>query len=377
MKIKYWIAILLLGGIGIFFAGNIHSANQEKNKMAFSDSVKPMQGKNLELKACGEEAGIKGDPAAMDEQRLRSYMKVCSNNLLANESFSALDSTIAYLRNNKMRTPSGLWLQSLFYAGMEEYIGNVSTETGFMQTDESLRNWIASSADPDTAHMAMADLMLHKAFLYRGSGYAAEVSEENFKLFYQQISSTKKYLLEHGDIAARDPQWFTVMLIITRVEENSSEKTHRAYFDKAAKLYPGYYPVFFTAAEMYLPKWGGSKESYDEFARYAAEKAGADQAKSMYARIYWSDICGTCGDRDLPDWRKHWADLQLGFDEIIEQYPVQWNINSYAHIACMANDQDKTLELMKQMKDEPISEVWNDEQFTYEYCANWSGLRGK
>jgi hypothetical protein len=373
MKIKYWIAILLLGGVGMVFAGNLYSGSH-KNQRAISESGKPPQAKSFELKACREQAMIKGDPASMDEQALRFYMMQCSNILLANESFSALDSTIAYLRINKIRTPSGMWLQSLYYAGIEEYLGNVSIEPGLTQTEESLQNWIAASSDPDTAHLAMAKLMLDKAFRYRGTGYAAEVSEENFKLFYKQISLTKKYLLQHEDISTRDPQWFLLMLVVTRVEENSSDEMHRSYFDKAVKLYPDYYPVLFTAAENYLPKWGGSKESYDEFARYAAGKISAGQAKAIYARIYWSNICSQCGDRDLPDWREHWRDLKSGFDEIIEQYPEQWNINSYAHIACAAYDKDKALELLQKIKAKPISELWNDKQFSYDYCAKWSGF---
>ena len=373
MKIKYWIAILLLGGVGMVFAGKLYSSNDE-NQMAISESRKPSQAKSFELKACRDEAMLKGDPSSMDKQALRFYMMQCSNILLANENFSALDSTIAYLRDNKIRTPSGMWLQSLFYAGTGEYLGNVTTETGLMQTDESLHNWIATSSNPDTAHLAIAELMFDKAMLYRGTGYAAEVSEENFKLFYQQISVTKKYLLEHEDIASRDPQWFLLMLIITRVEENSSDEMHRSYFDKAVKLYPDYYPVFFTAAENYLPKWGGSKESYEQFARYAAGKAGADQAKAVYARIYWSNICSKCGDRDVSNWRDHWDDLGVGFEQIIRDYPDQWNINSYAHIACSAYDQNKTLALLQKIKAKPISEVWNDKKFNYNYCANWSGF---
>jgi hypothetical protein len=383
VKIKFGLAIILLCVASYFTTQRVYSAGlvvvaeplqNEKKNTAFSASTEPSQRKNFELKACRDEARIKGDPATMDELALRSYMKTCSGILLANEGFSALDSTIEYLRNNKIRTPSGLWLQSLFYAGTGEYLGNVTTETGLMQIDESLRNWIAASYDPDTAHLAMAELMLDKAFQYRGTGYAAEVSEENFRLFYQQISVTKKYLLEHEDIASRDPQWFLLMLIITRVEENSSDEMHRSYFDKAVKLYPDYYPVLFTAAENYLPKWGGSQESYDEFAKYAAGKASAGQAKSVYARIYWSDICGKCGERDLPDWRDHWPDLKAGFDQIIKDYPEQWNINSYARIACSAYDRNKTLELLQKIKGEPIADAWNDEQFSYDYCANWSGF---
>jgi hypothetical protein len=373
MKIKYWTIIVLLGAASIFLVDNLYSRSHEKNT-ALPENDKSLQRNNFELKACRDEAMIKGDPASMDEQALRFYMKQCTNILLANERFAALDSSITYLRDNKIRTPSGMWLQSLFYAGIQEYLGNVTSETGLLQTDESLSNWIATSSNPDAAHMAMSYLMLHKAFLYRGDGYAAEVSEENFRLFHQQISATKKYLLEHEDIAARDPEWFSMMLSITRVEENSSENRHRSYFDKAVKQYPDYFPVYFTAAVFYLPKWHGDEDSFDKFARDAGKNLSPEKARALYSRIYWANVCTRCGDKDVLNWRDHWLDLKAGFDQIIQDNPDQWNINNYARIACSANDQDKTRTLLQKIKGEPIAEAWNDEKFTYHYCANWSGL---
>ncbi|MEO6171751.1 MAG: hypothetical protein ABIP02_01400, partial [Arenimonas sp.] len=186
-------------------------------------------------------------------------------------------------------------------------------------------------------------------------------------------SKTKKYLLEHESISKQDPEWFRQMLTITRVEENGDERKHREYFDKAVKQYPDYYPVYFTAAVFYLPKWKGSEESFDQFAKYAGSKLDSRQAKNIYSRIYWAEICSECGDRDVSNWRAHWSDLEAGFDEIINEYPDQWNINSYAHISCMAYEQEKTLQLMEKIISPPMPEAWSG-QFNYQYCAKWSGF---
>lgn len=100
------------------------------------------------------------------------------------------------------------------------------------------------------------------------------------------------------------------------------------------------------------------------------------QAKSIYARIYWAKICSVCGDRDVTAWRSHWNDIQAGFDEIVKDYPDQWNINSYAHIACMGDDREKTLAMMGKIKGPPISDVWSGAR-DYPSCAEWSGLNKK
>lgn len=266
MKIHYWLGIIVITSIGFLLARNVHSLSLPENNSSTPAALQSDTGQvqSIALPACPNPQNL--DINSLPEQELRAFASYCAYLSLANEDFGTIDSSIDYLRSNKIRTPSGMWLQSLFYAGIEQYLGNANSDVWFMQLEESLQHWIAASKNPDTAHLAMTDLMIHKAWFYRGTGAASEVSTDNFRLFFKQISNAKKYLLEHKSISTRDPEWFSQMLIVTRVEENSSEKTHKQYFDEAVKLFPDYYPVYFSASEFYVTRWGGSDEEFEAFA---------------------------------------------------------------------------------------------------------------
>lgn len=315
------------------------------------------------------------DPNTMPEKVLQNYIMKCTGRLLEAKDHKSLDAMIANLRDKKTRTPSGLWLQSFYYAGTEQFIGKAKSEAEFDAIDAQFGEWLAVSKNSEAAHLALSRAMLSRAWFYRGSGYAGTVSDEALKKFHKQISKTKKFMLEHESVSGRDPEWYSQWFTVLLAERGANEEGYKHYFDKAVNQYPEYYPMYFSAANFYLSKWHGDDEAFDKFARSADGILDPKQASALYSRIYWAHACSRCGD-DVENWREHWGDISAGFDQIISDYPDPWNMNNYARIACSAYDQDKTLELMQKIGNTPLSDAWDDEQFTYEYCATWSGFHG-
>ncbi len=375
MKIKILAAVILFGIASFVIASKVNNAQKTKPEaLAAQPAVAPISAPKgiMDFPYC--RGFSPADPNTLAESELRNYIMGCTEYLSEIEDFKSLDALIDNLRSNKLRTSSGLWLQSFYYAGFERMIGRAQDEAVYDQNDEEFSRWIAGNKSSDSAYLALSMSMISRAWLYRGDGYSGSVSEDAGEKFQAQISKTKKFLLEHESISERDPEWYSQLFIVLRSGSNTDEASYRRYFDKAVKRYPDYYPIYFTASVFYLPKWHGDADSFEAFAKYAGKTLSAENAKAVYARIYWANVCTRCGDKDVADWREHWPDLRAGFDQVIKDYPDQWNINSYARIACSAYDQDKTLEIMKKIAGNPIPGAWDEEQFTYEYCANWSGL---
>lgn len=313
------------------------------------------------------------DPNALSENQLRSYINDCTGFLLEARDYKALDAMIESLRSQKARTSSGLWAQSFYYAGIEKYLAEARSEEDLDGIENQFADWLKFNKESDAARLAMSMSMTKRAWLYRGNNYSNSTSADAFDMFHKQISKALKFLLENEGISKRDPEWFTQLFSVLRSGRDADEKKYMAYVDKAVSLYPDYYPIYFSASVYYLPKWHGDSASFDEFAKYATRNLSPGNSKAVYARIYWANACTQCGESDVANWREHWDDIRAGFDQIIKEYPDQWNINNYARIACSAYDQDKTLEIMQRIEGEPNSAAW-DRQFSYSYCANWSGL---
>jgi len=372
VKIKHGVSVFLIGVIGLLCSGCLYAADYIKNAPQKNNLMPHKFLVSSDLPSCRDY--LTADAIeSMSHDQVRQ-IEQCAYHFLETEDYASLESAITYLRKNNIRAPSGYWLQTNFYVGLEKFADKAVDDASYDEMEAYIKRWIEKSGGSNTARLELSHIMLSRAAFYRGDGYANTISEQSFEKHYQQVSRAKKYLLENESIGKTDPEWFYQMLGILNVERNTDETQHKKLFEQAIKLYPDYYPIYFTASEFHLAKWHGDNDSFEKFARQATAGLEPGHAKAIYARIYRNKICGRCGDKDVRNWRDHWEDINAGMEQVIKEFPDQWNFNTYAHMACSAYDQDKTLELMQRIKDAPIDSVWNDRQFSYEYCANWSGL---
>jgi hypothetical protein len=63
--------------------------------------------------------------------------------------------------------------------------------------------------------------------------------------------------------------------------------------------------------------------------------------------------------------------MSKSIDDVLAQYPDQWNINNFAYFSCLAGDKNKTRLLITQIQNEPILEVWGGINFYYQ-CKFWA-----
>ncbi len=50
--------------------------------------------------------------------------------------------------------------------------------------------------------------------------------------------------------------------------------------------------------------------------------------------------------------------MRAGIEDVLAQYPNQWNIENFTFFACLANDAEMTKALLSQMDGEPIIRAW-------------------
>ncbi|MEO8000423.1 MAG: hypothetical protein ABI644_01000 [Arenimonas sp.] len=309
-----------------------------------------------------------------NEQILRLAMRDCVFRLMEKKDYKTLDLMISTSRDKKLRTSSGLWLQGIFYQSMKEYLklDNKLQERDFERIDSELEVWIAQS-DSDTAKLVLVDSMIRRAWLYRGSGYANEISKVSFTKFHTQVAKAKKYLVANKEISTKDPKWFSEMLDVLNIGGNASPLEHKRYFDKAVSLYPEYYPIYYEASIFYYPWWHGDEpDSFDKFLVYATSKLPPDEAKVVYARIYLSSLCDECGEESKA-WLRHWEQIAPGFDQILVDYPDLRNLNLYGWMACSAGDKKRTLAILRKIKQDVEFQIWKEPN-TYNYCVKMSNF---
>lgn len=290
------------------------------------------------------------------------------------DDFSALEEMSRNYRVSRSRTTSGLWNLTLFYAGIGAGINEVveanEREVAFRELGDKITRWARQYPDSPTPHIVFSMVHIEHAWEYRGRGYAYTVPPEAWVPFRKYIALAKQNLEAHKAIAAADPKWYEVMLIVAR-----TEGWERGDFDRllseALEREPAFYQTYFQALEYLLPKWHGGVKEIEEFARDAVRRTTQTEGQGMYARIYWYASQAQFENNLFSESSVVWPSMKLGFDDVVARYPDAWNLNNYAKFACLARDKTKMKELLKRIDHDVVVEAW-EPNYLFPLCSKWA-----
>ncbi|GGC63869.1 hypothetical protein GCM10011396_08550 [Undibacterium terreum] len=274
-------------------------------------------------------------------------------------------------RDSGSRTSSGVWDLTTFYLGISSrFCCLKKDEKAWKQAELSLKKWEAAYPRSSTAQLVHAKFLISRGWRIRGEGYSNTVRDEDWKPFLEYMEKARVYLEKHKKTASADPHWYELMEMIARVQ-SWPEHRFQALISEASTRYPLFYQLYFAAIDYYVPKWGGSAEAVEAFARQAMEKTKAQEGFGMYARIYWYAAQTQYYDELFSDTLVDWPTMKLGIDDVLEKYPDQWNINNFTKFACMAQDKEKTASLADRITGPAILEVWGQPGYLAQ-CKRWA-----
>jgi len=283
------------------------------------------------------------------------------------ERFDELDRMAEEFRTRESRTSSGLWKLTMYYMGLYVQRDGPLDEAYFDKVDQLFQKWAAQSPDSTVAHTGYAISLVNRAWFYRGDGWASDVPKDAWKPFHEFLEKARLYLMDHKQVSDKDPVWFDTMLVIA-TGENWPLDRFLALVEEASAKHPYFYRIYFKAIDYLLPKWHGDKAMIEEFANLAVEKTHEREGVGMYARIYWYASQFQFGTKLFTDSNVVWDRMAAGIDDVLTRYPDQWNINNFAHFACLARDREKAAELLARIEGEPIKLAWRNNLATWKVC---------
>lgn len=288
--------------------------------------------------------------------------------LLAARDYAGLNALEKEYRTTRARTPGGTWKLAEFYAGLFSYLPAAEPSNGCSYIGEPvIQAWIAASPDVPAPYIAAANMLLGRAWCFRGAGYAGEVSENAWQPFRENISAASKILTEHKGVASLDPAFYAVMEDIYRAEGREPDE-FRQLMDEATGREPYYYALYYNSYFYFQPQWHGSIEDIDAAARYAVEKTRKQDGLGAYARFYW--FASSCGCRDWVE-AVDWDMMKLAMRDIAERYPDPWNLANFARFGCMRKDREVTRAYFEALGEDDGKAAWDDEDY-WRSCRNFA-----
>lgn len=272
-----------------------------------------------------------------------------------------------YLAEEK-RTPGGTWYLSSVESGILQSLkGKDSGE--WTKLEDQAKQWIAADPSKPSGYITYANTLIFYAWWYSKSNSALPDLMRK-TVFDVYIKRAENFLLENKAIAAKDPRWYEAMFRVATAQRWDSERFTRLE-NEAFSKFPYYYQLYFVAFDYHSPVWNGSPEAINSFAKKAVRYTTAKDKSGMYARVYWYASQRYYGSKLFTESKVAWGKMSRGIDDVLAQYPDQWNINNFAYFSCLAGDAAKTGKLIAQIEPEPIVSVWQDREF-FDRCKEWS-----
>lgn len=324
-------------------------------------------------------------PTSAGEVDAREALRVEMAQYLRSDNFAALEARYAKALASRERLPSGLlaanWLVRAFaeaspaqdsslVAGSAAEFDLKKYQAGqWKGTEEKASRWLSMRPGSSLAAVLLSEAHLQHGLVYRGYGPRAGVPPQDLAVFQTKVQQALEVLQTRAAEGAKDPAWYFQMLRIARYQQWEPQR-FADLLRRALALDAGQYDIYFAASEMLLPQWGGSMETLEHFASFAANHTNASDGQSLYARVYWY-ILPYFGAGLFEATRADWKRMKTAFDDLVKRYPDMWNLNGYAWFACAAGDQAVAKNLFSRIGDEVEPEIWKTRQ-AYKRCQRWA-----
>lgn len=315
--------------------------------------------------------GPKAEPVLTGELALRAEIRQHVIDLFGNDDFDALEALAAGYRSEQSRTGSGVWKLSLFYGAIQEAGRLPASDTaGWSALGDRMRRWLALHPTSPTPYVANGIVMKRYAWSLQPRKILIEAAAKPEEAFVGAIEAAASFLDANRTIASADPHFYAV-----RAELASALAMPPAEFveliEAGLTATPDYLPTMFVGMDYFAPERlpdgrAGDARSLEAYANMMRSRFTDDAGLAIYARLYWHAHGVVFGDKLFVESALDWRRMSAGMDAVLARYPDDWNINSFASIACLAGDRSKALALIDRIA-APIPQAWQ-KGMSFEAC---------
>lgn len=326
-------------------------------------------GNTLEANAQGDSDTHEGLPA--NRQMQAGTMLI--GYWFAKGDFDRLEKMEQRLRDLRGRNKYGYWEQEYFPTGIH---------TGYAHVTRNSERWHKlldawEKAHPDSIYplIIRAQRLVRDGWEARGDGFADSVTKQGWKVFREKLQLAEEQLKKAEALEENDAYLYAVWIEVA-LGLGASKPERMKLVEAAKDIDPDFYAPYEKMQFSLMPRWGGSSEEIEAFARKANEWAGPQQGTQMYALLAID-----MRRRMLDDFTEikafKWDLLNQGFDQLREAFPES---DYYLQVQCWFShyykDKEKARELFALIGDDYNTSVWDREE-SFIRSRRWARSEGR
>ncbi len=310
-------------------------------------------------------------PPEYDELKTRRAIQKAAVQLRYNrpEALTLLDDAMSGYLERRELTLSGIDKLSVIYARLDalhsqDYQIRQNAEFA-MTTIEKWRSLRPQSPFPRVVKAMMLMNRAHAAFTAQpGDSSDLANTDDPKALLGELIAELDRLGPTPGD---SQPD---ILKIRARAMLGASDADLLTMIDEASRRNPLSLGIYGSGALSILSSTDDPAGFLETIARLAAERTPSEGKDSYYVRTYWY-VLGWIGNPAVRELKVDWQRFAAGSREIVSRYPVQWNIQNLAAIACTGGARDATRMLIGDVKGRPITSAWGQLQY-FQHCRDWA-----
>jgi hypothetical protein len=194
------------------------------------------------------------------------------------------------------------------------------------------KNWPGTAA----AFLLKAEFFYEWAWKARGSGYANQISEDQWKLFSSRLAESEKALDKAWPLNTNDAAIPSLMIKLCEGQQKARPEMEK-WFLRAMNLNTNNYDACRSKLHFLYPQWYGSRADMIEFGRQCVQSDvwGGDVPLILMDAHY--DYARYLPQEQQDDyWRQPdvWPDVKAAYDKFFQLNPAAKNLhNNYARYA--------------------------------------------
>jgi hypothetical protein len=287
-------------------------------------------------------------------------------------AFSTLDELAGNLRDTKSLMPGGASKLSVFYDAASKGWRDASmTPQAWKNSDDYLKSWVKVRPESVVAKILRMKMLSSQAWQIRGGGAASTVSSEQWVRFHLLTEQA----IAHGEACRpaceSDPDWYATMISLL-IDHSTTDERIGPLFAEGLQRFPDYDPIFVNAGRKFTPRWGGSPEGFERFARQLASQYSPPRGDEVYAILYGHVT--TYGDAfespPVSQWAADCPRWIRGLRSRTSRHPTDAAINFAAYVSAQCGDKRSTQAYLKQIAGKPDLHEWgwNPEKAAREFA---------
>ena len=195
--------------------------------------------------------------------------------------------------------------------------------------------WKKAVVGSSFANFAELRFSYSQAWNARGTKFANDTREDQFKRFKEKLLETEAMILSKENKLKETPISYNLLMAVA-LDTGGTQTSAIDAFNYGVTNWPKYFDFYEVLLTRLVPKWGGSWKKVDGFINHWASVLKPTEANSIYARFYYN--VHTHNKIDPRSTLTDWTKLKDSLISLQSKYPTREHFEIAASYACIYGD---------------------------------------